>query len=544
MNGVPPEAAAWGRNPIFSREVMALLRSNRSFALLAVYVTITAGVVTAAWPRESSSLLIQGEISRQIFSLFAAGQTILLALLIPAILGSAMTMEKEGQTIDLLLTTPVSGLQILLGKLLSGLFYFLLLAAVSFPVLLLCAAIGGLSAADVAGMYASHLLQMVCFGLTSLVCSIYLHRTHVAVILSYILVTIEAGIAQLFYGDGIGFFSSGRAVGMGMFFGVLVLPPLFLTALAGVRRPYTRVHQSMDDEDISGTVGLVIRREEFPDSLIVPRRRTDLLEDRANPVLDKELQAGIYGSGSLFVRLVIQLGAALSVVAMFATIVMRVNLSGGGLSGGLHIEYGFLCYMAAYIVMLAPALASRMFSSEKEEETLESLMLTLLPRRTIVLGKFLAVIRVTVALALLNCLCYGIVVLFASSNMSQIPAMAMIIGSVTVLSTSLGLALSLSCRTTLSAMVSTYFTLFALYVGPVLLDFFLTRISGGTWVETLSPLAVLSPFLSCRVPPEGVEFQMIALGAHLLLSLGLSAALLAATMLRFDRVARLQMLAR
>src|SRR5688572_27584616 len=126
-------AAGRGRNPIFDRELLTLLWSKKAFALLTVYAGLSVAIVLASWPRDQMSVLLQGSISRELFGLFALGQTLLLGLLVPATLGGAMTREKEGETIDLLLVTPLSVDRILIGKLMSGLAYFLILLATSVP---------------------------------------------------------------------------------------------------------------------------------------------------------------------------------------------------------------------------------------------------------------------------------------------------------------------------------------------------------------------------------------------------------------------------
>ena len=119
-------------------------------------------------------------------------------------------------------------------------------------------------------------------------------------------------------------------------------------------------------------------------------RRRHPLEDGVNPVWDKELQAGIYGSGSLFVRLVIQFG----VVASLGAFLWVLSSAFRPESMPPHPEYPYFCFLIAYVMIVGPSLATTTFSQERELHTMESLLLTLIPRRDIVLGKFLAILRV------------------------------------------------------------------------------------------------------------------------------------------------------
>ena len=417
-----------------------------------------------------------------------------------------MTSEKEEETLDLLLTTPVSADQIVTGKLVSGLFYFLLLELTSLPVLLLCFVLGGLSVGDVLGLYGYLFLQLVIYGLTSIVCSAYFHRTHLSVILSYVLVGMEAVVMSAAYGDGLAF-AAGDWVGF-LVVGSMLVVLLYGAARQGVRRPYSPVRKSIEEEDPSKTVGLVIRRDHYPEKLIIPSRRQGLLQDGVNPVLDKELQTEITGSGSLFIKLVIQLGLLASVgtfVWVLSAAVRQDALRSG------HPEYGYFCFILGYIMILGPSLAATTFTNEKEHGTLESLVLSLIPRSRIVWGKFLSIARVVGALAFLNCWGFIMIVLVSSQQFSQLPAMAIVGLTSIAFTTALGMSLSLLCRRSLTAMISTYFIIFALFIGPVLLETLLTRFFPDVSEQSFAFLAYLSPFLSSHMPRggRGVYFEVL-----------------------------------
>jgi len=519
------------KNPIFNRELVTLLRSKKAFVLLAVYLALSIAIVLTSWPRETASLVLQGALSRELFSIFALGQTLLLALLIPATLGACMTTEKEGETLDLLLTTPVSANQIVLGKLASGLSYFLLLELASAPVLLLCFVIGGLSSEDVVGLYTYLTIQVLLYGLTSVNCSIYFHRTHIAVILAYVLVGIEAVIMSAGYGDGLTFLSDGTWIPFVVLWGG-VATGLYAAALRGVRIPYSPVPKTIEEEDNERTVGLIIRRDHYPDKLIVPPRRTKPIVDGVNPVLDKELQAEIYGAGSLFIRLVIQFGTVLSLVALFWVLGTAISRH----EATIQPEYPYFCFIIGYIMTLAPSIAATTFTHEREEHTLESLVLTLIPRRRIVLGKFLAICRVVGALTVLNTFCFVIIVCLSSFQFGQLLALGMVIVSSTMLTIAIGMLLSLYCRTTLAATISTYFLLFAFFVGPVLLQMFLTRFFPSLSLQSFTFLNYVSPFLACKASSAGTFRLLQTLLLHLLFSGGVTAAILFLIAARFERV--------
>ena len=48
------------------------------------------------------------------------------------------------------------------------------------------------------------------------------------------------------------------------------------------------------DQEASQAVGLVIQPDQFPDKLFAPPKRSDLMEDGANPIYDKEVRSEIF----------------------------------------------------------------------------------------------------------------------------------------------------------------------------------------------------------------------------------------------------------
>ncbi len=70
------------------------------------------------------------------------------------------------------------------------------------------------------------------------------------------------------------------------------------------------------DNEQKEAVGLVIQRDQFPDKLFAPPRRKTLMEDKANPIYDKEIHAELFSQGTLMLRLVIQLSMLLAIPLM------------------------------------------------------------------------------------------------------------------------------------------------------------------------------------------------------------------------------------
>ena len=105
-------------------------------------------------------------------------------------------------------------------------------------------------------------------------------------------------------------------------------------------------------------------RDRFPDNLLAPADANELLPDTGNPVYQKEIRNEIFGRGTLFLRLIIQISMFLSVV--FLTFLF------------LGMEYIFVDFLVIFTMLVAPAFACNTFTQERERGTLDLLLTTLI----------------------------------------------------------------------------------------------------------------------------------------------------------------------
>ncbi|RYF42458.1 MAG: ABC transporter permease, partial [Cytophagaceae bacterium] len=101
-------------NPVLTRELRASLRNARAFALLALYVALLGAFVTANFPADQALDLQHdgGRRANDLFQTIFFGQIVLILVIIPALATGALAQERERQTLQPLLLTPLSPLQI------------------------------------------------------------------------------------------------------------------------------------------------------------------------------------------------------------------------------------------------------------------------------------------------------------------------------------------------------------------------------------------------------------------------------------------------
>src|SRR5437764_4327867 len=137
-------------NPILLRVVQAGGKRKRDLLIRCAYLGILLFVVIflllqAAGNLASASLSDLSKQSSEIFYYMSYTQLALVALLAPIFTAGAITQEKDSQTYDILLSTPLTNGQIVLGSLLSRLFFVVALLVSGIPIFAIPQIFGGVA---------------------------------------------------------------------------------------------------------------------------------------------------------------------------------------------------------------------------------------------------------------------------------------------------------------------------------------------------------------------------------------------------------------
>ncbi len=183
--------AASGVAAIGVKELRGRMRGRRAFVILTIYLLLLGGfslMIERVVENNFSSGFGFGGVSA--FAGAAIGQAIFAALLILMTLqvvflaasstAGSISLEREKQTLDLLVTTPISSLAIVVGKLLSALVYVFLLIAASIPLMAVVFVFGGIGPEDVIRGYIVLVATAVGLGSFGLLCSSLVKRTTAA----------------------------------------------------------------------------------------------------------------------------------------------------------------------------------------------------------------------------------------------------------------------------------------------------------------------------------------------------------------------------
>lgn len=186
-------------NPIVVRELRGGLRSGRRVALLTFFLLVVAAFLIGVFAAASATLE-QGDFSSQgaalgsaFFPLIVGVELFFVCLVAPAQTAGALTSERERQTYDGLLVTPLSPSRIVLGKLVAGLAYTFLLLVAAVPLQSMAFLMGGVGLEELLLSLLLLLLTTLVFGCLGLWSSARFRSTRSAGSVAYVL----AGVLTL-----------------------------------------------------------------------------------------------------------------------------------------------------------------------------------------------------------------------------------------------------------------------------------------------------------------------------------------------------------
>jgi ABC-type transport system involved in multi-copper enzyme maturation permease subunit len=133
---------------------------------------------------------LSAAIGHAIFGGLLMVETLLVLVLAPAFTTGAISLEREKQTLDLLVTTPLSTLGMVTGKLLSALTYVFLLIIASIPLASLVFVFGAVGPEDLLRAYAFLFALAFGMGAIGLFISALVKRTQTATVITFVLVLV------------------------------------------------------------------------------------------------------------------------------------------------------------------------------------------------------------------------------------------------------------------------------------------------------------------------------------------------------------------
>jgi ABC-type transport system involved in multi-copper enzyme maturation permease subunit len=177
--------------PIFDKELRVSSRRRRNYVLRSAYVALLTVFLALVW---IGAMGQSGSAVYRISRMAEAGKFIIVSMvwfqfcatqfLAVVLLSNSISDEVYHRTLGLLMTTPISSFQIVIGKLFSKLLQLILLMAISLPLLAIIRVMGGVPWNYVISSLCITLTTIIFIGSLSLFFSIFSRRTYVVIIIT------------------------------------------------------------------------------------------------------------------------------------------------------------------------------------------------------------------------------------------------------------------------------------------------------------------------------------------------------------------------
>jgi ABC-type transport system involved in multi-copper enzyme maturation permease subunit len=179
--------------PVLDKELRVSSRRRRNYVLRFVYLLALILVVSLCWVAMVSPMAYRGSQASGIYAMSRAGKQIVAVIVffqfvaaqLAAIimLSTAISDEIYNRTLGVLMTTPITSLQIVMGKLFSKLLQLLGLLAISLPLLAVVRVFGGVQIDYVLWGIGLTVCSVLFVGSLSMFFSIFCRHAYVVIIL-------------------------------------------------------------------------------------------------------------------------------------------------------------------------------------------------------------------------------------------------------------------------------------------------------------------------------------------------------------------------
>lgn len=197
------------KNPVLMREINTMFRTYKVFIAIGLYGLAVLGL-TALMLFGMVFNKYNGFDPQDIIYTFCGVvglQTGVIFLAVPAFASSAISGERERQTLDLMLLTKMKPFSIVSGKLLSSLLLISVMVFIAMPVYGIFFYYGGISLLDLIFALVFDFSYAMAIGAMSILLSSIFKKTVTATVLSYIILIFYPSISIIIIGIAFSFLS-------------------------------------------------------------------------------------------------------------------------------------------------------------------------------------------------------------------------------------------------------------------------------------------------------------------------------------------------
>lgn len=178
-------------NPVLRNEAKIAVRNKRFTLTLFFYIVVVSVGVALYYKSFTSDIYVNGlqmQSTTTLYVLMAIVQAIFLIFMVPSLTSSAISSEREKQTLDILLSTKLTPLQIIIGKLFASSLKVVMLIICTIPLYGICSLIGGVSIVNILELAGFFIVNTIFVGAIGMLISTNAKTSKVSTTITYFLV--------------------------------------------------------------------------------------------------------------------------------------------------------------------------------------------------------------------------------------------------------------------------------------------------------------------------------------------------------------------
>ncbi len=524
--------------PVFSREAVVAPRRSRHYVMRTVYASSLLLLICTAWMVLAGTQIIRnvGDMARFgsiLFQILAPLQHALMLFLAAIQAASGIAIEKDRQTLILLLMSRLSNSELVLGKMFASLLNVGVMILTSVPIFMLIVLFGGTSFSQVGWTFAVTVVTVLAAGSLGATVALWREKTFQTLALVVLSIVFWVGLSEAAgaWNGSIGGLSGAMIAGAASPIRAILAasqPTVDATWLTSVV-PYLIVASSVSallcglsiwrvrlwnpsrdvkpgqqaeiKNDVDMITGQVLgmdddSAEQLRSGHVDDRTRTANQKSRAvwdNPVLWREMCTWAYGRKIFFIRGAYWLLAAFVAFGLYSLVASGVaTRTTAGTSIRIEETSKLLAPFLMLSLVMLNALAVTSITTERDGRALDLLRVTDISPTEFLFGKLIGILYIASDIVLLPLVMCGY--LWWSQALSGENLLFIFIGFsvLAIFVAVLGIHCGMSYASSRQAIGASLGTVFFLFLGIVTSMVMMVSFTGN--VE-----AQLAPFLACIV---------------------------------------------
>ena len=410
--------------PIFDKELRVSSRRKRNYFLRFAYLVFLTAFLSLIWLDAVDFTVSSGthvasrlaQAGKQIIVTLVWFQFYAIQIVAVVMLSTSISDEIYHRTLGVLMTTPITGFQIVMGKLSSKLLQLILLLGVSLPVLAVVRIFGGVPWDYIISSLCITLTTLIFVGSLSLFFSSYSRKAYVVIILTLLALVLLFGppfmlmrsislrmlsrnvqMIALYHANPYIMLKMNTSIMLDpsmagrirfswpIHCGIMLTASAFVLIGCAYRVRRVAIAQAAGNRNLPARPRYLNTTKPANKTVATPTNAR-IRRVKGPPVVWKELISRISSREKLLVSFIISLEAVL-IVAMYLFPVVA------GTFGDRETHMIYICIFMGFGTLSATVFPSTCITSEKESRSWPLLLTTTLNDWQILFGKFIGVLR-------------------------------------------------------------------------------------------------------------------------------------------------------